>query len=121
MDDYEYISNQLDRALELREEPFKDKSLELTLTQLEKIASKFNYNIYEAKENLRLKEQEIQAIRSDVKSEKERVKLLKSNIESKMIQLKGEIDKLNESNHQMEEQIGKKNLPLILKLMGSLS
>lgn len=117
MDDFENLCSELDRALEI--DYVKDKYFELTTPA--EIASHFNNNIYGVLEDLRLKLQETDAIRSDVKSEKERVKLNKSTLENKMVQLKGEINQLIEANRQMKEQIGQKNIPLILKLMGSLS
>lgn len=119
MDNFEYLHRKINELCDTKVEALKEKLFCPSLVHLEELAPKLNYNIYEALENFKLKAKEHNDIRVEVKGAKERDKLLKSQLESKIHQLKQEINQTIETNQQMEEQIRYKNLPPILKLMGS--
>lgn len=118
MDNFECLHRQLNEFCDIKVEAL-EINISQSLAHLEEIAPKLNYDMYEALENIKLKAKEYNDIRVDIKGAKERDKLLKSQLESKIHQLKHEINETLEINKQMEEQIRYKKLPPILRLMGS--
>lgn len=121
MDDFETISSQLNEALRKKNEACQriPKFVEETMNNLEVVGSKLNFNIYEARDNFKLKAQEALVGRNETRALKEECKAAKSSMDQKVSQIKQEIDQVIEENKQLEEKYRENNLPLILALMGS--
>lgn len=80
-------------------------------------------NLAEMRDELVKISREREARRNSARDKKEEKKLVKSSVETKLNELKRQLDNLMKENHELEQQLAKEqdqvDLPAVLKLMRS--